>query len=103
VASRAMAFRQWTIRNSEREPVIRLEVAGVVRFYPLRVMTWHEIVNDMIAGRPVAITYCPLCNASIVFDRRLDDAVLDFGTTGLLRKSDLVMYGAYLFAAIMLE
>ena len=76
----------------EREPVIRLEVAGVVRFYPLRVMTWHEIVNDTIAGRPVAITYCPLCNASIVFDRRLDDVVLDFGTTGLLRKSDLVMY-----------
>jgi hypothetical protein len=76
----------------EREPVIRLEVAGVVRFYPLRIMTWHEIVNDTIAGRPVAVTYCPLCNASIVFDRRLDDAVLDFGTTGLLRKSDLVMY-----------
>jgi hypothetical protein len=76
----------------DREPVIRLEVAGVVRFYPLRVMTWHEIVNDTIAGRPVAVTYCPLCNASIVFDRRLDDAVFDFGTTGLLRKSDLVMY-----------
>jgi len=76
----------------DREPVIRLEVAGVVRFYPLRVMTWHEIVNDTIAGRPVAVTYCPLCNASIVFDRRLDESVLNFGTTGLLRKSDLVMY-----------
>jgi hypothetical protein len=75
-----------------REPVIRLEVDGVVRLYPLRILTWHEIVNDTIAGRPVAITYCPLCNASIVFDRRLDRDVLDFGTTGLLRKSDLVMY-----------
>jgi hypothetical protein len=76
----------------DREPVIRLEVDGVVRLYPLRVLTWHEIVNDTIAGRPVAITYCPLCNASIVFDRRLDRDVLDFGTTGLLRNSDLVMY-----------
>ncbi len=76
----------------DREPVIRLEVAGIVRFYPLRIMTWHEIVNDTIAGLPVAVTYCPLCNASVVFDRRLDGEVLDFGTTGLLRKSDLVMY-----------
>ena len=76
----------------EREPVIRLELGGEVRAYPLQVLTWHEIVNDVVAGVPVAVTFCPLCNASLVFDRRLGDRVLEFGTTGKLRNSDLVMY-----------
>lgn len=74
------------------EPAIRLEVNGVVRGYPLRVLIWHEIVNDTIGGVPAAITYCPLCNTSIAFDRRLDGNPARFGTTGLLRNSDLVMY-----------
>ncbi len=75
-----------------REPVIGLAVGGEARAYPLRILTWHEIVNDEIAGVPVAVTYCPLCNAAIVFDRRVAGRVLEFGTTGKLRKSDLVMY-----------
>jgi len=75
-----------------REPVIVFEHAGVVRAYPLQILTFHEIVNDTVGGIPVAVTFCPLCNASIVFDRRVQGAVLDFGTTGKLRKSDLVMY-----------
>jgi hypothetical protein len=75
-----------------REPVVGLSVNGVARAYPLRILTWHEIVNDVIGGVPVAVTYCPLCNAAIVFDRRLDGQVLEFGTTGKLRNSDLVMY-----------
>ncbi|MBW3096339.1 DUF3179 domain-containing protein [Pseudohoeflea coraliihabitans] len=75
------------------EPVIRLEVGSVVRAYPLRVLTWHEIVNDTLDGQPVAVTYCPLCNSSIVFDRRLEDgSVTTFGVSGLLRNSDMVMY-----------
>lgn len=74
------------------EPVIGLEVNGVARAYPLRVLTWHEIVNDVICGVPVAATYCPLCNAAIVFDRRVDGRILEFGTTGKLRNSDLIMY-----------
>jgi Protein of unknown function (DUF3179) len=77
---------------ADTEPVIGLTVSGESRAYPLRVLTWHEIANDVIGGVPVAVTYCPLCNAAIVFDRRLDGAVLDFGTTGKLRHSDLVMY-----------
>jgi len=76
----------------DSEPVIRLEVDGVVKAYPLQILIWHEIANDMIGNRPVAVTYCPLCNSSIAFDRRLDGKTLDFGTTGLLRNSDLVMY-----------
>jgi hypothetical protein len=75
-----------------REPVIALEIAGKAKAYPIQILTWHEIVNDELGGVPVAVTFCPLCNASIVFDRRMNGQVLDFGTTGKLRKSDLVMY-----------
>lgn len=75
-----------------REPVIGLTIDGDARAYPLQVLTWHEIVNDVVGGVPVAVTYCPLCNAAIVFERTVDGRVLDFGTTGLLRHSDLVMY-----------
>lgn len=74
------------------EPVIGLIMNGKARAYPLHVLTWHEIVNDELAGIPITVTYCPLCNSSIVFDRRLDGRVLDFGTTGKLRNSDMVMY-----------
>lgn len=74
------------------EPVISLVIAGEAKAYPLRIMIWHEIVNDSLGGIAVAVTYCPLCNSAIVFDRRLDGLLLDFGTTGKLRHSDLVMY-----------
>ena len=79
------------------EPVITVEIDGKVRAYPLQVLMWHEIVNDEVAGVPISVTFCPLCNASIVFDRRLKKdgqvtRILDFGTTGKLRNSDLIMY-----------
>ncbi len=74
------------------EPVISVTVAGEARAYPLRILVWHEIVNDHINGIPLAVTYCPLCNTGIVFRRDVDGAVLDFGVTGKLRHSDLVMY-----------
>jgi hypothetical protein len=77
---------------SATEPVIGLSINGDARAYPLRILTWHEIVNDVVGGVPVAVTYCPLCNAAIVFERTVDGTVLEFGTTGKLRKSDLVMY-----------
>jgi hypothetical protein len=77
---------------SERDPVILFEHNGEVRAYPLAILIWHEIVNDVVGGKPVTITFCPLCNASIVFDRTFQGQVLNFGTTGRLRNSDLVMY-----------
>ncbi len=77
---------------TDTDPVIVLEAAGQARAYPLSILTWHEIVNDELAGHPVTVTFCPLCNASIVFDRRVGDMILDFGTTGNLRNSDLIMY-----------
>lgn len=76
----------------DMEPVITLNINDDARAYPLRYMIYHEIVNDYVGGTHVAITYCPLCNSSIVFDRSLGDDIFDFGTTGMLRKSDLVMY-----------
>lgn len=77
---------------ADNEPVIALELAGEARAYPIQILTWHEIANDTIGDTPVAVTFCPLCNASIVFNRELDGEVYEFGTSGLLRKSDLVMY-----------
>jgi len=74
------------------EPVVVFEHAGDARAYPLQILMFHEIVNDTVADLPVTITFCPLCNASIVFERTIEDTVLDFGTTGWLRNSDLVMY-----------
>lgn len=77
---------------SPTEPVIGLTIGGEARAYPLRYLMFHEIANDTLGGMPVAVTYCPLCNAAIVFERRLDGRAVEFGTTGRLRNSDLVMY-----------
>jgi hypothetical protein len=74
------------------EPVIALTVGADSRAYPMQVLVWHEIVNDTVGGTPVTITFCPLCYTAIAFDRRAAGRVLDFGTTGNLRSSDLVMY-----------
>jgi len=74
------------------EPVIALEIDGEARAYPLSILTQHEIVNDTLNGVPVVVTFCPLCNSSVVFDRRVDGQVYEFGVSGLLRNSDLIMY-----------
>jgi hypothetical protein len=74
------------------EPVIAVTLGEKTRGYPLQILIWHEIVNDRLAGRPIAVTFCPLCNASLVFDRVVNGRELSFGTTGMLRLSDLVMY-----------
>ena len=74
------------------EPVIAIEINGDARAYPLGILTRHEIANDVIGGVPVAITFCPLCNSAIVFARELDGVVYEFGVSGVLRNSDLVMF-----------
>src|SRR6516225_9581281 len=76
----------------DTEPVIAVSIGEDARAYPLRVLIWHEIANDAVGGTPVVVTYCPLCNAALAFERVVDGRVLDFGTTGKLRNSDLVMY-----------
>ena len=75
-----------------QEPVAVLESNGDTRAYPLQILIWHEIVNDVVGGRPVVVTYCPLCTTAISFDRVVDGQELRFGTSGLLRFSDLIMW-----------
>lgn len=75
------------------EPVIAVEFEGETpRAYPIRYLTWHEIVNDVVGDIPIAVTFCPLCNSAITFDRRVAGDVLSFGVSGKLRHSDMVMY-----------
>jgi hypothetical protein len=76
----------------DREPGILLEVGGGDFFFPIRILMSHEIVNDERGGVPFSVTYCPLCNTAVAFDRRVDGEVLRFGVSGLLRNSDLVMW-----------
>ncbi len=77
---------------AEREPVLALNVNDDARAYPLRIMTWHELVNGTVGGVPVTISYCPLCNSAVAYDRRVGEQILDFGTSGELYNSSLVMY-----------
>jgi len=76
----------------DMEPVVVFELDGDARAYPLQILVWHEIVNDVVAGRSVLITFCPLCNTAIAFDRTVAGKALEFGVSGYLRNSDLVMF-----------
>jgi hypothetical protein len=82
----------------DREPVFVLMLEGEARAYPLQIMVWHEIVNDSVAGIPVAVTYCPLCNSAFAHDRRHEGRVLEFGVSGALWNSSLVMFDRQTFS-----
>ena len=75
-----------------REPVIAIEINGDTRAYPLDILLQHEIVNDTIGGLPVMVTFCPLCNSAVAFERTVTAETRRFGVSGFLRKSDLAMY-----------
>ncbi|MYE47582.1 MAG: DUF3179 domain-containing protein [Chloroflexi bacterium] len=77
---------------SAESPVIAFQHNGEARAYPLQILTWHEIVNDVVGGEPVIITYCPLCNSAIAFSRLVNGEERTFGVSGTLRRSDLIMY-----------
>lgn len=89
---RFVTVQQADVWLDHREPVLVVQHAGTTRIYPVRILLWHEIVNDRIGDLPIAVTFCPLCNTAIAFDRRHAGTIFDFGTTGRLRHSDLVMY-----------
>ncbi len=72
--------------------VIGVEVDGIRRAYPFQVIVWHELVNDTINGKPILISYCPLCGSAIAFERTADGQAVEFGVSGLLYNSDLLMY-----------
>ena len=80
-------------RLNDREPVMTyLSDDGAARAYPIRYLMWHEIVNDVVNGQPITVTFCPLCNTGMVFDGRVSGRTLTFGVSGLLRHSDMIMY-----------
>lgn len=72
--------------------VFVLVVNDTVKVYPQSILVWHEIVNDELAGTPIAITYCPLCGSSVAYKRIINGTSVEFGTTGLLYNSNLVLY-----------
>jgi hypothetical protein len=77
----------------DSELVLGLNINGDIRVYPLQILVWHEIVNDVVGDQPVAVTYCPLCFTNQVFNRTLNDGnTVEFGTSGKLYNSNLVMY-----------
>lgn len=77
---------------TDNEPVILVEISGEARAYPLQVLIWHEIVNEEIQDTPVLVTFCPLCYSALVFERTVEGEILEFGVSGFLRHSDLVMF-----------
>lgn len=82
-----------------KEPVVSIEIDGKAKAYPLNILTFHELANDELSGIPILVSYCPLCNSAIVFDRRLlvngEDRTLEFGVSGMLRNSDMIMWDTY--------
>ena len=74
------------------EPIVQVVINQEAKAYPLQILIWHEIVNDVVGGIPVIVSFCPLCNTAIVYERTVGGEVFDFGTTGRLRYSNLIMY-----------
>ncbi len=77
---------------NDEEPGLAVEIDGISRFYPYQILVWHEIVNDTFKSKRVLITYCPLCLSGIVFDPAVNGERVEFGTSGKLWNSNLVMY-----------
>ena len=89
---RFISIAEADARYVDGSPVLQFTINGDARAYPLEILIWHEIVIDVVGGVPVAVTYCPLCNTAITFDRTIGGTTYDFGVSGLLRNSDLIMY-----------
>ncbi len=77
---------------ASNSPVVGVNIAGDARAYPIAILNWHEIIDDVVGGQPIAITYCPLCGTGIVYSRDVNGATLIFKVSGRLYKNDLVMY-----------
>jgi hypothetical protein len=77
---------------SDDDRVLGLVRAGVARAYPVKILNWHEVVNDRVGGEPLAITYCPLCGTGMAFEARVAGREASFGVSGLLYNSDVLLY-----------
>jgi len=78
--------------GEDDDEVIVVDDASPARAYPIRILSYHEIVNDTVDGRPIAVTWCPICWSAAVYDRTVDGRTLTFGTSGKLADDALVMY-----------
>lgn len=87
-----ISIRQAKSILDAREPVVAVNIDGVAKAYPLRILLYHEIINDELNGEAIFVTHCPLCNTAIVFSRNVAGQVLEFGTSGRVRDSNLIMY-----------
>lgn len=76
----------------DADEVIGIMDQGVAKAYPLRILNWHEVVNDRLGDTPITVTYCPLTASGIVYDRRVGGKELTFGVSGLLYESNVLMY-----------
>lgn len=89
-----------SVAEAEKESVgqvpdamgVLVDFDGVQRFYPYTILVWHEIVNDVVGGQEIAVTFCPLCGSAIVYDRNVGGEIVEFGVSGLLWESNLLMY-----------
>ena len=77
---------------ADDDRIVGISIQGDVRAYPIKILAWHEVVNDVVGGVPIVVTYCPLCQSVFVFDRRFDDGVRVFGVSGLLYNSNVLMF-----------
>jgi hypothetical protein len=76
----------------QNDRVLGVEIKGKARAYPIRILNWHEIVNDVHNGKPIAVTYCPLCGSGIVYASTFNGRAHKFGVSGLLYNSDILLY-----------
>ncbi|MFQ5514098.1 MAG: DUF3179 domain-containing protein [Myxococcota bacterium] len=76
----------------DKDTVVGVSLGGEARAYPIAILSWHELVNDSVAGTPILVSYCPLCGTALVFDREVGGKVRTFGVSGLLYRSDLLLY-----------
>ena len=79
----------------DQDTVFAIDYKGLTKAYPQRILNWHEIINDEISGDPIAVTFCPLCGSALAFERKVDGVITEFGVSGKLHNSDLVMYDRY--------
>ena len=77
---------------ADADRILGIERHGIARAYPVRILNWHEIVNDRLGDEPIAVTYCPLCGTGIAFDARVGGQAASFGVSGLLYNSDVLLY-----------
>ncbi len=76
----------------DKDRIIGVSLNGIAKAYPLRILNWHEIVNDVVGGVPLAVTFCPLCGTGVVFEAKVNGKALNFGVSGLLYNSDVLLY-----------